>query len=293
MNLGPHLLSKVHIHEVKEQNLKKFQSLKEKEKITSLPVFNVGKNDMFDMCLGCKRCYTHGSVRNESVTHFNDHPECQSAFKTVITTLFEEKGVGMTDEEKLKKENDALKAEIQKLRQAPVIPTPDTIGMTSDSELKKKYDELMTEKEELEASNEELSSETSQYRSLFRTLLGDRYPKGIYGQEYFEELKKLITPPAPVAAPIPVLAPKLNEERVHAYVEASKAGDLEAQGKIRLTDAEMGMALKQIEEHFEKPKQFSLAPMPVPQPSAPKILTTTKKMMGKMTEREKREKGLL
>jgi len=260
INLGAHFLSKAHSHDFSDdkdvkKTLTAFYNSKvvRKEDFEALPTFYI-KNEGFNLCLGCKRCYTTDSIRKEKRNHFENHPECLEPFKTALTTLCGPKDVVMTDPDALQKENDALKKEIERLKKQQVIPTPAPVVMTSDAELQEKYDTLLSEKEELEEDSDKMRARMSKWRGLWKEFLGDAFPEKTDFDMELEIVKEFVAKSkkqpserkeeAPASAP----APKVNQSKVDAYMAAHVAQDLEAQGRIgtSLTNAEFTEVTRRI-----------------------------------------------
>ena len=305
LNLGAHFLSRTHIHDFLNdkainQTLQAFYKSKvvRNEEFKNLPTFSV-KNESFNLCLGCKRCYTAESMRKEKSNHFENHPECCEPFKAALTTLVGPKEVGMTEPDALQKENDALKREIERLKKQPVIPTPANIGMTGDVVPKEEYDRLDEENDETQATNMCL-------RGILKDIFGERFPTRVSGKEEIEILKDLaknLNAPAPAPEP-PKPEPKsvmYNEAKVQAYLEAHIAQDLDEQQRLDKSmnfydRREVHLRVNAYEASRTKaPVPAPVAPAPAapahssafqPPPLNPPVLGSTLRR-GKMTDRER------
>ena len=299
LNLGAHFLSRAHFDDfINDKAIKKTleayynSKVVRKEEFDKLPTFYV-KNEGFNICLGCKRCYTTDSIRKEKSNHFENHPECCKPFCEALTTLCGPKEVVMTDPEDLQKENDALKAEIARLKKAAVITTPAPIVMSGDSEWKEKYDALLSEKDEVEEECDKNRSEMMAFRKLWKEYLPSVFngpmdiPLELEEIKSFLEKKNAPPPPEPIKE-----APKVNQAKVEAFVAAHIARDWDGQGKIATTMnmAETAEASRRVNEYENRsnaapapPRQVAFQPPPV----NPPVLTSTRRLLSKSLDREK------
>ena len=290
INFGAHLLSKEHSQRFYDENKSAFNGaynrvVEKKEDPEKLLCLKAG-SEQVRICLGCKRCYAYVAMRKEATTHFEDHPDCCEKVRKALTTLCGPKEVVIADPDALQRENDALKREIERLKKQPVITTPAPIVMTEGGITQEMYDEVVREKEAAEEESEQLMP--------FRRLWKEFLPGAFAGPADFaieiSEIKDFLARRKEVAAVPPPPKPKLNEERVAAYVEANIRKDSTAMCELgkSLTNEEGAEANKRLLAHFTKP-----APAPAPSSAAfkpppinPPVLTSTLKK-GKQTDAEK------
>ena len=95
-NFGTHLLSKLHVEELKEMNpqiMTRYSAMVEAGKaVGDLQNFKV-KGSEFKLCLVCKKCYNPDSKRNEGSMHLNDCRDCRDKYLTAITAFCAKKEV--------------------------------------------------------------------------------------------------------------------------------------------------------------------------------------------------------
>jgi hypothetical protein len=261
LNLGAHLLSKVHTSDflndtTTKNTLQSFYASKvvRKEEFDKLPTFYV-KNESFNICLGCKRSYTTDSIRKEKRNHFENHPECCEPFRSALTTLCAPK----------EDSNDTSQAELAALRlenrrlKEQLAAKPKEVSASIPVEETEEY-------KELERDNDETFKKFRDLRDIVKDLMGDKlntkldWSAQLFDiKEYVEKLKQPLEvkeEPEETKQPSKA-APKVNQSKVEAYVAANIAHDLKAQNEIgpTLSTADFEEASKRVKEYFTKPKE--------------------------------------
>ena len=284
LNLGAHFLSRAHLNDFLndkaiKQTLHAFYNCKvlRKEEFDKLPTFHI-KDEGFNICLGCKRCYTTDSIRKEKRNHFENHPECCEPFRAALTTLCGPKEVVIADPDALQRENDALKREIERLKKQPVITTPAPIVMTEGGITQEMYDEVVREKEAAEEESEQMMA----FRRLWKEFLPGAFAGPADIPLEISEIKDFLArrKEAAAAPEPPKPKPKIDQAKVEAFVEANINHDRDGMCSLGalLTTEESAEATKRLAAHYSKPKPAP-APAPAfqPPPLNPPVLTSTLK----------------